>query len=200
MPVSLHQRSHGDRPPSASGSDGFTLVELLVAAAMGVLVLTGAVIIVVSHIRAGARLASLQHLQDHCGWVQFLINREIEQAQSAVLAPDNGQLQLSVPGYDDLIIYAHDGVTRQLWRTGPSIDARGRLEEPASRRRDLVARDVERFTVDVRNPRFPRYVLTMRDAMGSSYTIAQDRGDGSRAGGAYCRAREITGPSSGAGP
>lgn len=196
MPHRHHQRRRSGSPPS--GSAGLTLVELLVAAAMGGLVLTGAVMVVLSHIRASSRLAALQHLQDHCGWVQFLINREIEQAQSAVPASDNGQLQLSVPGYNDLILYTHDASSRQLWRTGPSIDAHGRLEAPPSRRTDLVARDVDGFTVTLSNPRSPRYQLTMRDPVsGARYTVNQDSG---RGGGAYCRAREITGAGPATGP
>lgn len=193
MPV---PRRHSQRIGSQlAGRDSFTLVELLVAVAIGGLVLSGAVIILVSHMRASGRLAAMQHLRDHCGWVQFLINREIEQAERANPATDNGQLQLQVPGYADPITYVHDAASRQLWRTGPSIDAHGRLEAAASRRTDLVARDVEDFTVTITNPRSPRYRLRMRDATDAEYTINQDTGpDGGayRSGGAYCRAREIT--------
>lgn len=194
MPGVSHRPRRGS--VHTAGRGGFTLVELLVAAAVGGLVLTGAVIVVLSHIRATARLAAMQHLQDHCGWVQFLINREIEQAERALQAADNGQLQLLVPGYPDPITYTHDAATRELWRNGPSIDAQGRLEAPSTRRPDLVARDVDSFTVTISNPRSPRYVLTLRDGSGARYTVNQDSG---RGGGAYCRAREITAPAPGAG-
>lgn len=189
MATPLRQRHRADRPDLRSA--GYTLVELLVVAAIGGLVLTAAVTLVLSHLRSSARLAALQHLQDHCGWVQFLINREIEQAWSALPASDNGQLQLSIPGASDPITYTHDSSTRQLWRTGPSIDVHGRLELLSSQRTDLVARNVELFTVTLSNLRSPRYALTMRDpGSGAQYTINQDSG---RGGGAYCRAREITG-------
>lgn len=178
--------------PRFVGRGGFTLVELLVAVAIGGLVLSGAVIILISHIRASTRLAALQHLQDHCGWVQFLINREIEQAESAM--DTGGALTLTVPGMDTAITYVHDADSRELRRSGPAINAQGRLDAVLdSRVGDLVARDVESFTVDATNPRAPRYSLTMSDATGARYTINQDPDDPDNPGGAaYCRARDIT--------
>ena len=190
MPVSLaHARRV--RSPLARRA-AFTLVELLVTLAVGGLVLGGAVIILISHIRASTRLAALQHLQDHCGWVQFLINREIEQAERAG-AVTNG-MELTVPGMDTAITYVHDAASRELKRSGPAINAQGRLDDAlAPRVEDLVARDVEEFTVDVTNPRAPRYSLTVSDATGARYTINQDSGQSGNPGGAaYCRARDIT--------
>lgn len=183
---------HARRASSqGAGSTGFTLVELLVAVAIGGLVLSGAVIILISHIRASTRLAALQHLQDHCGWVQFLINREIEQAERA-RAVANG-MELIVPGMDSAITYVHDAPSRELRRSGPVINAQGRLDAGLPPRvQDLVARDVEDFTVDVANERAPRYSLTMSDATGARYTINQHPQDpGNLGGAAYCRARDM---------
>lgn len=190
MPVPLRQARRASS--HVAGSAAFTLVELLVTVAIGGLVLSGAVIILISHIRASTRLAALQHLQDHCGWVQFLINREIEQAERAG-AVTNG-MELTVPGMDTAITYVHDADSRELRRSGPAINAQGRLDDSLTPRlEDLVSRDVEDFTVDVTNPRAPRYSLTMSDDTGARYTINQDPDQSGNPGGAaYCRARDIT--------
>jgi type II secretory pathway component PulJ len=97
-----------------AGSGRFKLVELLVAIAIGGLGLNGAVVILVSHMRASGRLAALRYLQDHCSWVQVLINREIEQAERTNPAADNGQLPLQIPGNDDRITTVHDTASRLL--------------------------------------------------------------------------------------
>ncbi|QPN64737.1 type II secretion system protein J [Synechococcus sp. CBW1004] len=192
MPLSLaHVRRV--RPP-LTGRAAFTLVELLVTVAVGGLVLGGAVIILISHIRASTRLVALQHYQDHCGWVQFLLNREIEQSSAA--AGEGNTLTLTIPGFSRpvTIIYTRNAAG-ELERTGPSIDAAGRLEvptdpeEPYEARTDLVARDVLAFTVDATaNPRAPRYLIRIGNADGISYSVNQDSGGG----GAYCRAREMS--------
>lgn len=181
------------RRPAASGRvSAFTLMELVVVAAIGVGLLAAAVSIVLGNMRTTFRIGSLRHLQDHCGWVQFLINHEIEQSQST--SQLGGGLNLTVPGFaDPTISYQVNGVTGELLRYGPPIDVHGRLEAsnlPAAQQPPaLVARDVQSFTVTVTNPRSPRYQLVLRDAAGDTYTVTQDDG---RGGGAYCRARQIT--------
>ncbi len=122
-------------------------MELLVAIAIGGLGLNGAVVILVSHMRASGRLAALRDLQDHCSWVQVLINREIEQAERTNPAADNGQLPLQIPGNDDRITTVHDTASRLLQRTGPSIVAHARLKAAASRHSEIDPRDVKAFTV-----------------------------------------------------
>ncbi|MFM7314640.1 MAG: hypothetical protein ACKO0M_16020 [Cyanobium sp.] len=161
----------------------------MVVAVIGAAVLVAAISVVLSSLRVTGRMAALRHLQDHCGWVQFLINHEIEQAESASTTTA-GELNLTVPGFTNkpTIIYRLNTDTHRLLRTGPGIDLQGRLmasSEPVS---DLVARDVEAFDVTVTNPRSPRYRLTIKDTGGNTYTLTQDDG---RNGGAYCRARDI---------
>ena len=174
------------QPGQPRRAQGFTLVELLVVAAVGVVLLAGAVVMVVSHIRSSSRMGALLQLQDHCGRVQVLLNHEIQQAARA--ADGGSELHLHVPGITTPITYSLEN--GELRRAGPRIDAQGRLE-PQVPSNDLVARGVEAFVVDVSNPRAPRYRLTLRDASGMTYTT----GDGNRPdGGAHCRPREITGP------
>lgn len=190
MPSMPDQHRPGrSRLTDGGSSRGFTLMELLLVSAMGAVVLIGAITMLVSHIRSSNRMAGLLHLQDHCGWVQFMINREIEQAE---LASGGGNtLTLRVPGLTEPATITYRLNDRgELERTGPTIDAGGRLEVPgAGDRTDLVARGVTAFAVDVSNPRAPRYTITLQDANGVTTTIDQNR---EGAGGAFCRAREIT--------
>lgn len=180
-------------PTGGPGIRGFTLLELLLVSAMGGVLLIGAITMLVSHIRSSNRMAALLHLQDHCGWVQHLINREIEQAERA--SGGASTLNLTVPGFSRPVSIRYtliDGGVIQ--RTGPTIDADGHLDVPSdpskpyTPRTDLVARDVTAFAVDVTNPRSPKYTITMRsNGVETTINQATDRGDG----GAYCRAREI---------
>lgn len=184
MAFTLHHRSAA----SHHKSSGITLVELLVVIAVGAIVLTGAIAMVVSHIRSSSMLAALLRLQDQCGRVQFLINHEIQQAS---LATDSGgALSLSVPGLNTPIQYSlEDGA---LKRSGPAINAEGKLipNEPSD---EVVVRGVTRWAIDTSNPRSPRYVLTVQDANGVSYTTTSDSNtNGTPDQGAHCRVREIT--------
>lgn len=192
MAISLRSRSlalvgpHRGRQPERA----FTLAELLLVTAMGAVVLLGAIMMLVSHIRSSNRLAVLLHLQDHCGWVQHLINREIEQAERA--EGGNGSLELFFPGDTGTptITYALNSVQRELRRQGPPIDVNGRLVTGVASRNDLVARDVTDFDVNVTNPRSPSYSITMEGPNNVTTTIDQDDGN---TGGAFCRARDISG-------
>ena len=74
---------------------GITLVELLVVLAIGGVVLSGAITMMLSHIRTSSRMAALLRLQDQCGRVQFLINHEIQQAAQA--RTEGSALVLDVP-------------------------------------------------------------------------------------------------------
>lgn len=178
----------GDAGPAEQRRPGgFTLIELLVAAAMGAVLLIGAVTLLLAHLRSSTRMAVLLHLQDQCARVQFLIDHEIEQAEQATPVDDG--LSLRVPGMATAITYRLNQGSHQLWRSGPSIDANGRLNpDPGKNGEHLVARDVEAFEVFLANPRAPRYRLTVRDQSGVSYTI---NANPSSSGGAFCRPREI---------
>ena len=169
------------RPRQSRQRAGISLVELLMVLVVGSVVLTGAIAMMVSHIRTSSQMAALLRLQDQCGRVQFLVNFEIQQAERA----DGGgpTLSLDVPGMDVPITYTL--TNGELWRKGPPINALGRLvNDPAVDA--VVARRVQAFTVNVENPRHPIYSLTLSDANGVTYTT------GTGQGGAQCRVREIS--------
>lgn len=172
------------RPCRTPRSAGITLVELLVVLAVGSVVLTGAIAMMVSHIRTSSQMAALLRLQDQCGRVQFLINFEIQQAQQA--SGGGSTLTLDVPGMTAPIRYTLSN--GELWRNGPPIDALGRLVNTTAVDA-VVVRGVQAFNVNVSNPRHPTYSLTVRDANGVTYTTSAD---GNNQGGAQCRVREIT--------
>lgn len=177
------QRRHSRhrRIAASPQGNGITLIELLLVVVGGV-VLSGAIAMVLSHIRSSSQLAALLRLQDQCGRVQFLINHEIQQA--ALASGGGSTLTLTVPGTADPISYSV--VNNELRRSGPPINAQGRLDEDDAARDDLVVRGVQLFAVDVSNPRLPTYTITVRDAAGVTYTASDQ-------GGAHCRVREING-------
>ena len=71
-------------------------MELLVVLAIGGMVLSGPITMMLSHIRTSRQLTALLRLQDQCGRVQFLINHEIQQAEQA--SSEGSALVLDVPG------------------------------------------------------------------------------------------------------
>ncbi len=174
----LRLRHPGQRRHSPAA--GISLVELLVVLVVGSVVLAGAIAMMVSHVRTSSQMAALLRLQDQCGRVQFLLNYEIQQAQRA--SGGGSALTLDVPGMDAAIRYTVNN--GELWRSGPPIDAQGRMENDTPMNA-LVVRGVQAFTVNVANPLHPTYSLSVRDANGVTYTAVDE-------GGAQCRVREIT--------
>ncbi|MFU8885336.1 MAG: prepilin-type N-terminal cleavage/methylation domain-containing protein [Cyanobacteriota bacterium] len=161
---------------------GITLVELLVVLVIGGVLLSGAIAMVLSHIRSSSQLAALLRLQDQCGRVQVLLNHEIQQASQASGGGSTLALEVPLATTATITYQLADG---ELQRIGPPIDAQGRLVdgEPVEA---LVLRGVQAFTVDVSNPRSPTYRLTVEDATGVRYSTGDD------GGGAHCRVREIS--------
>lgn len=147
--------------------------------AVGSVVLTGAIAMMVSHIRSSSQMAALLRLQDQCRRVQFLINFEIQQAQQA--SGGGSTLTLDVPGKTASIRYTLSN--GELWRNGPLIDALGRLVNTTAVDA-VVVRGVQAFNVNVTNPRHPTYNMSVSDANGVTYTAANQEG-------AQCRVREI---------
>ena len=143
---------------------GFTLVELLLVVAIGGVVLSGAIAMMLSHIRISSQLTALLRLQDQCGRVQFLINHEIQQAEQA--RTEGSALVLDVPGMAAPIRY--EAIGGELIRNGPPINAQGRLVD-SSASDALVVRGVVDFEVDTTNPRKPTYRIRVQDSNGVIY-------------------------------
>ena len=165
---------------------GITLVELLVVLAIGGVVLSGAIAMVVSHIRTSSQIAALLRLQDQCGRVEFLINHEIQQAERA--SGDQDTLILHIPGMANAKQITYTLENQELRRTGPEIDALGRLQDSetdVTPETHLVARGVVDFDVDTSNPRHPTYQLSVQDSNGVIYRTGS-------ADGAQCSVRSIT--------
>ena len=160
---------------------GITLVELLVVLAIGGVVLSGAIAMMLSHMRTSSQLTALLRLQDQCGRVQFLINHEIQQADQA--RTEGSALVLDVPGMAAPIRY--EAVGGELIRNGPPINAQGRLVD-SSASNALVVRGVVGFEVNTTNPRQPTYRISVQDSNGVIYKTGS-------ADGAQCRVRSITG-------
>ena len=144
---------------------GITLVELLVVLAIGGVILSGAITMMLSHIRTSSRLTALLRLQDQCGRVQFLINHEIQQAEQA--RTEGSALVLDVPGMTAPIRY--EVISGELIRNGPPIKAQGRLVDSSAS-----------------NARQPTYRISVQDSNGVIYKTASPDG-------AQCRVRSITG-------
>ena len=159
---------------------GITLVELLVVLAIGGVILSGAITMMLTHIRTSSRLTALLRLQDQCGRVQFLINHEIQQAEQA--RTEGSALVLDVPGMPAPIRY--EVISGELIRNGPPINAQGRLVD-SSASDALVVRGVVDFDVDTSNARQPTYRISVQDSNGVIYKTASPDG-------AQCRVRSIT--------
>lgn len=141
-------------PPSiqAPRSQGFTLVELIVAAAVGSLVIIATTTVFAPQLRMHQRLEGRTRLQERWARVQFLLDTEIQEAYSVALIPDGLQLTTcaapdepsdtyslatrcddgataltGTPGTPVTITYVYNPVTQVLSRNGPSIDCFGKL-------------------------------------------------------------------------
>lgn len=161
------------RPPPRQR--GFTLVELLIVSSAGLLVLLAIITVVVSYVRSRERVEAVLRLQEQWGRLQFLLDREIQEAMPVSSASSVnsacGQvspiLALEVPGFSDRIVYYLSG--SDLKRCGPGIDASGNLSSTISN--GLVLSGVSSFSVDsTSDNQRPSYRLTLTDANGVTYS------------------------------
>ena len=125
---------------------GFTLVELAVATAAGALLIMITMTVLSALLSTHKRLGGLSRLQERWSRVKFLIDTEIQEAQSVenisngfrliicepqsdLSAPDSDGVPCSdgSPGTDGKIDYVWDVGKQALNRNGPGIDCRGEL-------------------------------------------------------------------------
>lgn len=104
---------------------GLTLVELMVGTAVGALLIMATVSLLTAVPHTNERLGSLTRLQERSSRVQFLLDTEIQEAQS--VTPVSNGLRLVLPGSDGTIDYLWDPEKQTLKRNGPGIDCRGAL-------------------------------------------------------------------------
>lgn len=113
-----------------SHAGGFGLAELLVASAVGGLVVVAAVMALGPHLRLNQRMEGYTRLQERWIRVAFLLDTEIQAASSVSTA--TGSLTLIVPvstatgSTTSTITYYQQGTT--LLRDGPAISASGELQ------------------------------------------------------------------------
>ena len=153
---------------------GFAMVELLLGAVVGLICLGAIIAVVLSYVRSRDRLEALLRLQDQWGRLQFLLDREIQEATpvtssssvSASCGAGTAALSLEVPGNSNRILYYLSANT--LRRCGPVITSNGDLGATVSDA--LLLNGVTSFTVNTSDPQRPTYALTLTDPNGVSYT------------------------------
>ncbi len=155
---------------------GFTITELLIASAVGLLVLGAIVSVVLAYVRSRERVEAVLLLQEQWGRLQFLLDREIQESVpvsgSSSVSTRCGTLpaaalELEVPGQSNRIAYYLSADT--LRRCGPAIDASGNLTSSVSD--SLLLSGVSAFTVDTSSDnRRPSYRLTLSAANGVTYS------------------------------
>jgi len=150
------------------------MVELMIGAAVGLICLGAIIVVVLSYVRSRDRVEALLRLQDQWGRLQFLLDREIQEATpvtsassvSASCGAGTVALSLEVPGNSNRILYYLS--TNTLRRCGPVITSNGDLGATVSDA--LLLNGVTSFTVNTSDPQRPTYALTLTDSNGVSYT------------------------------
>jgi prepilin-type N-terminal cleavage/methylation domain-containing protein len=153
---------------SATGSAGFTIIELLVTAVLIAVIFAAGAFMMVSHIKQSAIQESVRRLQDEWGRINYLMASEINEA-TAVSAVANTSLTLTLPG-GQTITYSFDAATNTITRTGPTIKSTGQLDlANPSTTVDLI-NNVTTFTPTLINSREPSYAITLTDGRGNVFT------------------------------
>ncbi|CAK6698008.1 prepilin-type N-terminal cleavage/methylation domain-containing protein [Synechococcus sp. CCY9201] len=153
---------------------GLTLVELLVAAAIGAVILAAAARVLTSDIRSNSSQEAIQRLRDHWGRVSYFVDTEVREGLSVSLANGSGEcssvsnpyLAITVPnpaGGTGTIYYYN--INGDLWRCGPDIAEDGSLTFNTVINGMLVERATMQVTIA--NATNMSYVLTMNSRTGS---------------------------------
>ncbi|MFY8149304.1 MAG: PulJ/GspJ family protein [Prochlorococcaceae cyanobacterium] len=123
---------------SKSSSQAFTLVELLIAAGLGAVILAVAAKVLTGDVRSSSSQEAIQRLRDHWGRVNYFLDTEVREGLSVSLAAGSGGcasvasplLTITVPapgtasGTSTIHYYNQNG---DLWRCGPDIADDGSL-------------------------------------------------------------------------
>lgn len=153
---------------------GFSITEVMIAAAIGGTLMVGAVSMIIAHTRTAVRSEALIRLQDSWSRVQFFLNQEIQESQGTPVI-SGCDLQLSMPtssGGFDTVTYSLNGT--DLERTGPTVAMAGTLEEGTSST-DVVMSGVNAFCAELINDSGAvRYTMTLADRSGVTYSNQSD--------------------------
>lgn len=156
------------KPCALHRASGFSLTEVMVAAAVGTILMTGAVSLIVSHTRTAARSEALMRLQESWSRIQFLLDQEIQEAQETP-GMSGCSLELQIPkttsGYDT-VTYARSG--NNLMRTGPPVGIDGTITEGGASSSEVVMTGVTAFCPTNDNGEVS-YTMTLRDRTGVTY-------------------------------
>lgn len=153
----------------------FTLIEVLIVSSVGLMALSAIVTVVVSYVRSRERVEAVLQLQEQWSRLQFLLDREIQEAtpvsSASSVSSSCGKitpiLELEVPGQSSRIVYYLSGTT--LKRCGPAINASGNLASSVSDAAVLVG--VSSFSVDTSSDsQRPTYSLSLKAANGVTYS------------------------------
>ncbi|QPN65687.1 hypothetical protein H8F26_12295 [Synechococcus sp. CBW1006] len=160
------------------------MVELLIASAIGAVILAAAARILTGDIRSNSSQEAIQRLRDHWGRVNYFVDTEVREGLSVSLASGTGAcasvaspyLAITVPnpagGTGGIYYYNNNG---NLWRCGPDIADDGSLTFNTV----VNAMLVERATLEVSivNATNMTYTLTMSsrsDGSGVSYSASSE--------------------------
>lgn len=153
-------------------NQGYTLVELLIAAVLGLTVLMAVLQVIDSHVRSRTVMEALMRLQDQWSRVQFLMNADIEEGRPVAAGVSSGLCSTGStvftrerPEFSTRIRYYVTGT--ELRRCGPTIDRDGQLVDVSSDA--LVVRGVSNLSVDLSDPQRPTFRFTLTDSSGTRY-------------------------------
>ncbi|MCT0224850.1 type II secretion system protein J [Synechococcus sp. CS-1328] len=163
----LHR--HHKNSPSASAR-AFTLMELLMAAAIGAVILAVAAKVLIGDVRSSSNQEAIQRLRDHWGRVNYFVDTEVREGLSVSLTAGSGGcasvtnplLTITVPapgtvsGISTIHYYNQNG---DLWRCGPDIADNGSLIFDTITNVILVENTT--LEVSITNSSNINYVLTM---------------------------------------
>jgi type II secretory pathway pseudopilin PulG len=150
----------------------FTLVELLVTAAIGVLIIAAGAQSIVSHIRSTANQETIRTLRDNWGRINYFLETEISQACSASLSGSN--LVLTIPNpttsncdpsVEPTVTFSRDA-SNNLRRNGPNINDDGSLGSGSSD--SILSNNVTDFTASLTSTQQPAFTLTLTNGRGAS--------------------------------
>jgi prepilin-type N-terminal cleavage/methylation domain-containing protein len=132
--------------PVATGSAGFSLVEVLAASALSAVVVVAATSLLIPHLQVNQRVEGYARLQERWMRLAFLLNSEVQKASSISIG--NNSLTITAPvstaaggATTSTITYYQQGTS--LLRSGPEISLWGDLIPASATSGVLVLEGVE---------------------------------------------------------